>query len=146
MNNMYNVPSIFDGIVLQHATTADTTTFVGYLPANGVRSLSILCVAEMGNAADMTITVNTADDAAGTNATALTVTVPIYKATSGAAWVRQTDAKAFTETAATGTFLYSFEIPASIVPETKYIGVFADSGNASNVYSAIVLEDTYYKG
>lgn len=146
MNNMLNIAEKFNSVVLQHATTADTTTFVGVKPVNGVRNLSIVCIAEMGNAADMTITVKTADDAAGTNPVALTSVVPLYKATSGSAAARQTDAKAFTETAATGTFIYTFEIPAILVPEDKYIGVYADSGNAGNVYSAIVFEDTTYKG
>lgn len=146
MNNMLTVAEKFDSVVLQHATTGDGGGFVGYKPAYGVRNISLVCIVEMGNAADMTITVKTADDASGTNATALTVNVPLWKATSGSAAVRQTDAKAFTETAATGTFIYTFEIPAGIVPETKYIGVYSNTGNAANVYSAIVFEDTYYKG
>lgn len=128
--------------VLNHGTAGNDTTYVGYLPAGGNQTITIVVPITMGNAADETITVKTADDAAGTNPTALTANVVIYK--DG---VRQTDAKAFTETAATGTFVYSFEVPASLVPGGKYIGVVqSEAGSASSKYSAIAIETPYYKG
>ena len=128
--------------VLNHGTAGNSTTFVGYLPSQGVRSISIVVPITMGNAGDETITVKTADDASGTNPTVLTQNIPIYK--DG---VRATDAKAFTETAATGNFVYVFEVPASIIPEGKYIGVVqSETGSASSIYSAIAIEDPYYKG
>jgi hypothetical protein len=127
--------------VLQHKTAGNSTTFVGYLPTKGIRSVSLLCIAEMGNSTDMTITVKTADDSSGTNPTVLTQNVAVYK--DG---VKLTAAQAFTETAATGKTVYLIEIPASIIPADKYVGVYADSGSASNGYTVIAIEDTYYKG
>lgn len=127
--------------VLQHATAGNVTTFVGYAPTAGVKTVSLFVIATMGNATDMTITVKTADDSSGTNAAVLTEVVPLYK--DGA---KQTSAKAFTEGAATGTYVYVFEVPAIIIPASKYLGVYADAGSASNKYTAIAIEDTYYKG
>lgn len=128
--------------VLNNGTAGNSTTYVGYLPAEGVKNISIVVPITMANAADETITVKTADDAAGTNATALTENIQVYK--DG---VRATDAKAFTETAATGTYVYVFEVPAAIIPDGKFIGVVqSETGSASNIYSALAFEDSYYKG
>lgn len=141
-----NFAELFNATVLQFATTGDGAGWVGFLPANGVRKVTVECLVKMANAADMTLTLQTADDASGTNATALIQNVPIWKATSGSAPARQTDAKSITETAATGTFIYTFEVPASIIPSTKYLGIVSDAGNAANIYCATAYEDKYYKG
>jgi hypothetical protein len=127
--------------ILCHGVAGNVETFVGYLPTAGVKTISFLIPITMGNATDMTITVKTADDAAGTNATALTENCPVYR--DG---VKQTAAKAVTESEASGDYFHVIEIPAIIIPDGKYIGVYADAGSASNKYSAIALEDTYYKG
>jgi hypothetical protein len=127
--------------ILQHGVAGNTETFVGYLPTAGIKSISMVILATMGNSTDMNITIKTADDAAGTNPTALTQTCPVYR--DG---VRQTDAKAIVESQATGDYFHVVEIPAAIIPAGKYIGVYADAGSASNKYSAIAIEDTYYKG
>lgn len=126
---------------LFNARTGTTTTWTGILPANGVRNISIVSIVSMGNAADLTLTVQTADDNAGTSAADLTVDCPVYK--NG---VRLADAKAFTEGAVTGTFVYAIEVPASIIPEGKYIGaVLSAGGNADNIITTTAYLDTYYK-
>jgi hypothetical protein len=143
MNGLNKLSESFHIHTLNHGTAGNSTTYVGYLPTQGVRNISIFVPITMGNGNDETITVRTADDSSGTNAAALAANVPIYKDGARVA----TDAKAFTETAATGTFLYVFEVPASLVPEGKYIGVVqSETGSASSIYSAFAIEDTYYKG
>ena len=127
--------------ILCHGVAGNVTTFVGYLPTKGIDSINFLIPITMGNAADMTITIKTADDTSGTNATALTANCPVYR--DG---VRQSDAKAVTETQASGDYFHVIEVPAILIPEGKYIGVYADAGSASNKYSAIALEDHTYKG
>ena len=102
--------------VLQHGTAGNSTTFVGYLPTAGIKNISLVVIATMGNSMDMTITVKTADDSSGTNATVLTESAALWK--DG---VRATNANAFTEGAATGTYVYIFEIPAIIIPADKYL-------------------------
>ena len=128
--------------VLQFGTTGDGGAMVAYEPTSGVSVINIVAILKMANAADCTLTVKTADDAAGTNPVALTVDVPIWLDGDRIA----TDAKAVTQTAATGTFVYTFQIPASIVPDGKFIGIYSDAGNANNIYTAFAVEDTYYKG
>jgi len=138
--------------ILQQGTTGDTVTEVDYLPTAGVGIISVVCPVVMGHATIVTLTLSTADDAAATNTTALTDNVPIwlYNSTypTGA---RQTDAKAGSVPAANFTngiltnFLV-FEVPSILVPSGKYLGVHCNAGNASNVYSAFILEDTYYNG
>lgn len=128
--------------VLNHGTAGNSTTYVGYLPANGVEKISFVIPITMGNSADETITIQTADDSSGTNATALTQNCPIWK--DG---VRMTDAKGFTETAASGKFVYVIEVPAILIPAGKYIGaVQSETGSASSIYSVLAFENTYYKG
>lgn len=127
--------------ILANGVAGNVETFVGYLPTPGVDTISIVIPITMGNSTNMTITVKTADDTAGTNATALTANCPVYR--NG---VKQTAAKAVTETEATGDFFHVIEVPAILVPTDKYIGVYADAGSASNKYTAVAIEDTYYKG
>lgn len=127
--------------ILCHGVAGNVETFVGYLPTPGISMISMLIPITMGSATDMTITVKTADDAAGTNATALVENCPVYR--DG---VKQTSAKAVLETQASGDYFHVIEIKANLIPAGKYIGVYANAGNSGNKYSAIALEDTYYKG
>lgn len=134
ISEQYNVQTLFFG------RTGDTTTWTGILPANGVQSISFVSFVKMANAADLTLTIQTADDASGTNATALSVNVPVYK--DG---VRLSDAKAFTEGASTGQFVYVIEVPAIIIPTGKYIGaVLSGSGNIANIITTAAFIDQYY--
>lgn len=127
--------------ILHHGVAGNVETFVGYLPTAGVSTISFLIPFTMGNSTDAVITIKTADDSSGTNAAVLTEDCPYY--ING---VKQTAAKAATEDDATGDFFHVIEVPASIIPAGKYIGAYANAGSASNKFSVIALEDTYYKG
>ena len=128
------------GRQLFNGHTSDAAGEIGVEPAKS-NVLYILVLVTMGNAADLVLTVKTADDAAGTNATALTENVPLFVND-----VKQTAAKTHTVTAATGSFEVVFCVPTIIVPADKFIELEFPISNAANVVSAIVLEDTYYNG
>ena len=59
--------------ILQHKTAGNVTTEVDYLPTSGIDVISIVCPVVMGHGTIVTLTLTTADDASGTNSTALTV-------------------------------------------------------------------------
>ncbi len=132
--------------ILQHYRAGNSTTKAGYLVTNGVSTVSVVCPILTGHATAMTLTLETANDNAGTGATALTENVRVY--INGE---RQADAKAAT---IPNTFyglgkvanFVVFEIPAIILPEGKYLTIGCDAGNSGNYYTAIAVEDTYYKG
>ena len=132
--------------ILQHKVAGNVTTEVDYLPTKGIEVISIVCPVVVGHGTIVTLTLATADDAAGTNTTALTEDVAVYLNN-----VRTTDAKAGSVPATyfalslLNNFIV-FEVPAHLVPEGKYLGIAANAGNATNYYSAIAIEDTYYKG
>lgn len=128
------------GGVLYNGKATGTADEVGILPA---KSSVVYIVASvlMANAADLTLTVKTADDAAGTNTTALTANIPVFVND-----VKQTEAKGYAVTAASGTFVVVFCVPTIIVPADKYVGLHFANSNAANILSAIAIEDTYYNG
>jgi hypothetical protein len=138
---MSSIAEKFKGTVLHCGVGGATETFSGYLPTAGVSMISFLIPIKMGAGTDMTITIKTADSAAGSTPVALTEVCPVYR--DG---VKQTSAKAVTETAATGSYFHVIEVPAGIIPAGKYIGAYADAGSGSNLFGVIALEDTYYKG
>lgn len=126
--------------VLHHKVAGNTTTYSGMLPTSGVKNVSLLVVVAKGSTTALTLEVKTADNASGTNAVAITADVPIYREN-----VRLTDAKTITETASSGTFVYTIDVPANIIPEGKYIGVNAAAGgNAADTFTVIAMPETYY--
>ena len=128
--------------ILNNGTAANSNTFVGYLPTAGISTIIFLIPITIGASNDVTITITTADDASGTSSTALTENCPVYR--NG---VKQTAAKAVVESSNTNDdYFHVIEVPAAIIPAGKYIGAKSDAGSASNKYSVIALEDTYYKG
>jgi hypothetical protein len=132
--------------IIQHGRAGNVTTEVDYLPTPGVRTIYVVCPVTMGHATIVTLTLATADDAAGTNTTALTANVPVFVNGVRAA----ADAKAGSVPAANYTngilsnFIV-FEVPANLVPEDKYLGIACNAGSASNTYSAFAFEDVYYQ-
>lgn len=127
--------------ILHNGVAGNVETFVGYLPTAGVNMISFLIPVTMGASNDLTITIKTADDTSGTSAAALSENCPVYR--DG---VKQTSAKAITETAASGDYFHVIQVKANLIPAGKYIGAYCDAGSASNKFSVIALEDTYYKG
>lgn len=106
-------------------------------PTGGSSALNIRAIAKMGNAADLVLTLNYADDAAGTNATAFPANVPIY-----ADGVRQDDAKAYTIGDATGNFVIDFCVDPAIIPDGKFVGISYANSNAANLITTMLIEDT----
>lgn len=108
-------------------------------PTAGTNAIVIEAIATMGNAADLALTLNYADDASGTNATAYPVNVVVYK--NG---VRQTDAKAFTVGDATGSHFVEFVIDPATVPAGKFVGLAYANSNAANFVTTRIVEEVSY--
>lgn len=112
-----------------------------YLLPTGGSSLAVVrCLVTMGNAADLVLSLKTADDAAGTNAAAIASNVPIY--VNG---VRQTDAKAHTVGDATGNFIVDFIVDPKLIPDGKFIGMSYANSDAGNLMCATLIESVAYK-
>jgi len=130
--------------VMHVARAGNLTTAGGILPANGVAVINVLCWVYLDNAADCVLNVATADDAAGTNTTALTENVPIW-----IQGVKQTAAKAvtFLSTLTADTYHSAcIQVPANLVPADKYLITYLTAGNANNLVTAIAVNEDYYKG
>lgn len=139
--------------VLHHYRAGDSATLVGILPQSGVETISIMAIVTMTHGTDMVMTLLTADDNAGTTPIALMGKINVWKDgvkatpttefTTAAAAIATT----VTEAAASGTYVYVFEIPSVIIPEDKYLcfGLIA-GGNNGNHATVVVLEDVHYDG
>jgi len=112
-----------------------------YLLPTAGSSLAVLrCLVTMGNAADLTLAPKTSDDAAGTNAAAMASNIPIY--VNG---VRQTDAKNYAVTPATGNFVVDFIVDPKLIPAGKYIGMSFANSDAANLMCCELIESVAYK-
>lgn len=125
-------------VVLAPQTTA-TGTQAYLAPTPGTNGLTLRAIVKMGNAADLALSLNYADDAGGTNATAYPINVPIY--VDG---VRGTDAKAYSVTAASGNFIVDFCLDPATIPDGKLIGISYANSNAANLLAVVLIEDTAY--
>lgn len=123
------------------APQATASASGGYvLPTGGSNKINIRAIAKMGNAADLVLTVNYADDASGTNATAFS-NIPLY--VNG---VRQTsDNETYTIGDSTGNFIVDFVVDPILVPADKYIGIAYGNSNAANLIAAEIIENVAYK-
>ncbi len=110
------------------------------LPTPGSSALTLRCIVTMGNAADLTLSPKTSDDAAGTNAAAMASNIPIY--VNG---VRQTDAKNYAVTPATGNFVVDFIVDPKLIPAGKYIGMSFANSDAANLMCCELIESVAYK-
>lgn len=113
---------------------------IGILPAKGSQSITFLCLVTMANAADLVLSIVSADDSDGTTPVALAEVVPIFKED-----VRQTDAKSLTIGDASGVFAVTFNVPSILIPEDKYICLSFANSNDANILSAIALDDAYHE-
>ena len=111
-----------------------------YILPTGSRTIYVVAHVVMGDNADVVLVPKTSDDATGTNAAVLAANVPI--------WVNRvresSDAKNYTISPNTGTFVVVFAIPANIVPEGKYVGLSVAANNNGNLLSAIAYVDPIY--
>ena len=122
------------------ASQGTATAGGGYLfPTPGVNAITVRAVVNIANAADLTITLKSADDNIGTNAVNFT-TVPAF--ING---VRQSGyTNTFTITQDSGNVIIDFEIMPGQVPEGKTIGIAFGISNASNIITAELFEDIAY--
>ena len=127
------------GRTLFNGQVTGTGDAKGVKPTGGSNGIVILALVTMGNAADLTLSLVSADDADGTTPVAITREVAIYKDD-----VRQTDAKSFAVTDATGVFTVAFCIPSLLIPADKYLCLSFANSNDLNILSAIALDDAYY--
>ena len=143
MNIITTIPECLRtaGRVLFNGKTTATAAAVGILPAKS-KSVAVVCSVTMANAADLTLSLVTADDASGTTPVAITEAVPVYVDD-----IRQTDAKthAITEASVVGKTVV-FCVNSGIVPDGKYLCLSYANSNAANILSAIAIEDTIYQG
>lgn len=109
-------------------------------PTPGVKGINIRAVVKMGDSTDLTLSLNYADNATGTNATAFPVDVDIYK--DG---VRQTAAKALTIDEATGDYIVDFCVDPATIPEGKLVGLAYANSDADNLVAAEMIEDVAYR-
>lgn len=123
------------------APQATASAAQAYLaPTPGVKGVNIRAVVKMGDSTDLTLSLNYADNATGTNATAFPVDVDIYK--DG---VRQTAAKALTIDEATGDYIVDFCVDPATIPEGKLVGLAYANSDADNLVAAEMIEDVAYR-
>lgn len=137
---MKNLSEYFRTRVLLGLQTTATGAGKYAAPTPGVCSITLRAIAKMGNAADLAVSLNYADDADGTNATAFPENVPVFVNNA-----RGSDAKAHTIDASTGDFVVDFSIDPAKIPEGKYIGLAYGNSNAANLVTTMIIEDTAYK-
>ena len=104
-------------------------------PAAGSSALNVRAIATMGNAADLVLSLVSADDAAGANPVAFASVVPLY--VDG---VKQTRAIAHTIGDATGEFVVDFCVDPALIPDGKFVGISYANSNAGNLLTTIAIE------
>ena len=121
------------------ATGTGTEAYLA--PTAGNSAIVVRCLATMGNAADLTLSLKYADDASGTNATAWAENVPV--------WVdgvrESSDAKTYAITDASGNFVVDFIIDPATVPAGKFVGVSYANSNAANFLTTTLVERVAYQ-
>jgi hypothetical protein len=112
----------------------------GYLaPTPGVNTITVRAIVNITNAANLELTLKSADDTAGNNA-ANFILVPVFL--NG---IRQsTYESAITITQDSGIAIVDFEVMPGQVPEGKTIGLAFGTSNAENIITAELLEDVAY--
>ena len=112
----------------------------GLEPTKGSQSVTLLCLVTMANAADLALSVVTADDGNGTNPVAITENVPLFVNNERQA----DDAKSYTVTDDTGAFIVSFSVPSILIPEDKFLCLSYEASNAANVLTVVAIDDQYH--
>jgi hypothetical protein len=118
-------------------------------------TMALVAYINQGNAATVALTLQQAQDSAGTGAKALAVNVPIYasadiSAVGGDLVTRQTDGVAFTTDAGVKPKIVIFAIPDNALDVAngfKYLRIVTGASNAANITSAEVLpQNPHYQG
>jgi hypothetical protein len=109
-------------------------------PAAGSMGLNLRAVVKMGEATDLVLTLKSADDTTGTNATDILFDVPVY--VDG---VRDSDAKTYTVTEDAGNFIIDFVVDPGLIPEDKTIGIHSAIANAATLICTTAIENSTTK-
>lgn len=121
------------------AAQGTLTSGGGYLsPTLCVSALTVRAIVNMTNAANLDITLKSADDTSGTNAVDF-IDVPTF--ING---VRQTGGHTVAITQDTGNAVVDFEVMPGQIPEGKTIGLAFGASDAGNIISAQLYEDAAY--
>ena len=129
-------------VVLGPKTTASNAAEAYLAPTPGVMGITLRCVALIGHATVLKLSLKHADDAAGTNAADF-ADVPIY--VDG---VRQADGHEHTLPAKSSTdiaYIVDFCIDPAVIPDGKLIGIEHGVSAAANILSVEMIEDVAYK-
>lgn len=134
-----NVSEYFKSRVLI-APTATGAAGGGYLtPTSGINAITVRAVVNMGNSADLELSLKSADDAIGTNAVDFE-DVPIF--VDG---IRQPNGHGYKVSEDSGSTIVDFLIQPGQIPSGETIGLSFALSNAANLISAEIIEDTIYK-
>ena len=128
------------GRTLFNGTVTGTGDARGVKPTAGSNGVAVLCLVTMANAADLVLSLVTANDADGATPVALSQNVPVFKND-----VRQADAKAFTVGDASGSFTVTFCVPSILIPAGKFLCLSFANSHDDNILSAIALDDAYHE-
>ncbi len=143
MTMFTKIPERFRSRVVMPPQTTANAADDYLLPTGGVMGITLRCIARIGHATDLVLSLKSSDDATGTNAKAYAVDVPIY--VNG---VRKADGKAYTvpkKVAADLNYIVDFCIDPATIPEGKYIGIAYADSNAANLLAVEMIEDVAYK-
>lgn len=140
MKSLTTIPESFKtaGRVLfngQGTASADTK---GFKPG-GTNGLTIFSIVTMANAANLTLSVKTADDADGANSVDISEDVYIYVDD-----VRQDNGKSYEITDNTGVFTVSFCVDPLLIPDGKFLCLENSASNALNVISSLIIDDVIH--
>ena len=128
------------GRTLFNGKATGTGDAVGVKPTAGSQSLMIVCLVTMAEATNLVLSIVSGDDADGTTPVALTENVPIFLDD-----VRQADAKAHTIADDSGSFVVVFCVPSILIPAGKYMCLSFANSHATNILSAIAIDDAYHE-
>jgi len=117
-----------------------STKAEGYaLPTPGVMGITLRAICNRASSKDVTVTLKTATDAAGTSAADYPVDVPIYL--DG---VRKDNGKSITTPTTDGKYIVDICIDPATIPDGAFIGLHCAAASASSV-AVEMIEDVAYK-
>lgn len=135
------IPEQLKPSTLFNGAVTGTGDAKGIEPTKGSQSVTLLCLVTMANAANLALSVVTADDADGTNPVAITENVPVFVDN-----VRESsDAKSYTVTDDTGSFQVAFCVPSILIPEGKFLCLSFANSNDLNILSAAAIDYQYHQ-
>jgi hypothetical protein len=130
------LPTEYRTRVLLPSQTCATAAIACALPTGSVNAITLRSIAKKGIAAALTLSLVSADNAAGTNPVAYPVAVPLY-----VGGVRQADATSYAITPATGNFIVDFCVDPATIPDGKFVGISYANSDVANFLVTMIAED-----